>query len=118
MKLLDIKIAMRNFFKYPLYSFLNLAGLSLGIASSFVILTYVHRQLTYEDQFKDADHIYRVATDFYNMGGFARSQTILHHSLATEFKDVEAATEFDRSNEPQKIFVGSTMYSETNTYYI
>jgi len=115
---LGIKIALRNFFKYPLYSFLNLAGLSLGIASSFVILTYVHRQLTYEDQFKDADRIYRVATDFFNMGGFARSQTILHRSLATEFKDVEAATEFDRSYEPEKIFVQNTAYTEAGAYYI
>ncbi len=118
MKWLDIKIAVRNFFKYPLYSFLNLAGLSLGIASSFVILTYVHRQLTYEDQFKDADHIYRVSTDFYNMGGFAKSQSILHHSLSHEFKDVEKATKLDRAWEPQKIFVGNTMYAEAGAYYI
>src|SRR5215475_1187768 len=108
MNFTNIKIALRNFFKYPLYSMLNLGGFSLGIASSFVILTYVHSQLTYDHQWKDADRIYRVSTDFYNMGGFAKSQTILHHSLATEFKDVETATMMDRAYEPQKIFVNNT----------
>ena len=51
MNRLDFKIAARNFLKYPLYSLLNLAGLSLGIAASFIVLIYVHRQLTYDKQF-------------------------------------------------------------------
>lgn len=118
MSSLNIKIALRNFFKFPLYSLLNLVGLSLGIAASFVILTYVHRQLTYDHQFKDAGRIYRVSTDFYNMGGFAKSQNILHHALATECKDVETTTRLDRAWQEVNVKVGNAAYLEAGAYYI
>src|SRR5580765_4787790 len=95
--MLNIKIAFRNFFKYPVYSLLNLAGLSLGIASSFIILIYAQQQLTYDHQFRDGDRIYRVATDFFNMGGFAKSQVILHTHLVHDCNDVETATRWDRA---------------------
>src|SRR5262245_26743538 len=116
--MLNIKIALRNFFKYPLYSFLNLAGLSLGIASSFVILTYVYNQLTYENQFADADRIYRVSTDFFNMGGFAKSQAILHTPLLHDCNDIELATQFDRTFQEVPVTVNATSYREAGVYYI
>src|SRR5665811_1567797 len=111
MSFINFKIALRNFFRFPLYSILNLTGLS------FVILTYVHRQLTYDHQFSDADRIYRVSTDFFNMGGFAKSQNTLHYALKNECKDVEVTTRLDHAYQPVSIKAGNTSYSEAGAYY-
>src|SRR5215831_4091328 len=114
----EIKIALRNFRKYPLYSLLNLGGLSLGIASAFIILIYVHQQLTYDHQFPDADRIYRVATDFYNMGGFARSQKMLRAHLLNDGTDVEYATQLDHAYDVTPVSVNNASYRESGVYYI
>ncbi len=56
------KVALRNLFKDRFYSFLNILGLSIGIAASFLIVLYVVDELSYEHSFKDKERIYRVAT--------------------------------------------------------
>jgi ABC-type antimicrobial peptide transport system permease subunit len=84
-----IKVAFRNLFKYPGYSLLNMGGLALGLASSFLLLLYAQRELTVDRHFQNADRIHRIATDFFNMGGFAVSQEVLHEYLITECKDMD-----------------------------
>jgi putative ABC transport system permease protein len=55
------KIAFRNLFKDKFYSFLNIIGLSIGIAASLLILLYIVDELSYDDFHTDADRIYRVS---------------------------------------------------------
>ncbi len=55
------KIAIRNLLKDRFYSFLNILGLSIGIAASLLILLYIVDELSYDTFHKDADQIYRVA---------------------------------------------------------
>lgn len=55
-----LKIAIRNLIKNKIYSFINLAGLSIGLACVLVIVSYVNLELSYDkfhDNYKD---IYRV----------------------------------------------------------
>ncbi len=54
------KIAIRNLLKDRFYSFLNIIGLSIGIAASFLILLYIVDELSYDTFHKDSDRIYRV----------------------------------------------------------
>src|ERR1700733_14814830 len=59
-------IAFRNIRRNLSYAFLNIFGLTLGIASCLVIFLIVRNELTY-DNFAKADRIYRVtlnAIDF------------------------------------------------------
>jgi putative ABC transport system permease protein len=113
-----LKLALRNLKKYPLLGLLNLTGLALGIAASFVLLLYVYQELTYDRHFRDADRIYRVATDFYNMGGFANSQEVLHQHLKAEFPDVERATRLERNYREVPVEVDDQQYLESGLYYI
>ena len=55
------KIAIRNLLKDRFYSFLNIIGLSIGIAASLLILLYIVDELSFDTFHKDADQIYRVA---------------------------------------------------------
>jgi putative ABC transport system permease protein len=54
------KIALRNLTKNSVYSFINIAGLSIGIASSVLILLWVAYEYSYDSFHKDYDNIYKV----------------------------------------------------------
>ena len=53
------KIAWRNIYKNKLFSLINILGLSLGIATCFVILLYVKDELSYDRYNKNATSIAR-----------------------------------------------------------
>ena len=42
------KIAIRNLMKNKLFSFINIAGLSIGLAACMLIITYIQRELSYD----------------------------------------------------------------------
>jgi putative ABC transport system permease protein len=53
-------IAIRNILKYKLFSAINIAGLTVGVAACLFIFIYVKDELSYDRFHKDADQIYRV----------------------------------------------------------
>ncbi len=55
-----LKIALRNLFKQKLYSFINIIGLAIGIASCILIYLFVQNELSYDTFHKNADRLYRV----------------------------------------------------------
>lgn len=56
-----IKIALRNLKKYKGYSFINISGLSIGIALCLLILVFVKHQLSYDSFHKNSERTYRVS---------------------------------------------------------
>ena len=58
-----LKIAFRNLIKHKAYSFINIFGLAIGIASCLLIILYVQNELSYDRFNKNADRIYRINTD-------------------------------------------------------
>lgn len=73
-------------------SFLNIAGLSLGIASFLVISLYVFQENTFEEGFEDNERIYRVEEHFLSMGRVAMTSPNLQFKL-NEIPEIEAATQ-------------------------
>ena len=70
------KIALRKVRRQKIYSFINIAGLAVGIACCAVIILYVTNELTYDNFHKDVDRIYRIATHRINIvGEFRMSST-------------------------------------------
>jgi putative ABC transport system permease protein len=67
-----IKIGLRKIKRQKLYSLINIAGLSVGLACCAVIILYVTNELSYDAFHKDADRIYRVATHRINVVGESR----------------------------------------------
>ena len=114
-----LKQALRHHRKYPAFSLINLGGLSIGIAASFVLLVYTQRELSTDRRFHDADRIARIGTDFYQMGPFAFSQAMLRSLSLTSCKDVEDATAIQ--TESQALVRTSTAdraFTGINAYYI
>jgi len=55
-----LKIAFRNIKRHKGYSFINIAGLAIGMTCSILILLYVQSELSYDKFHKNADNIYQV----------------------------------------------------------
>jgi putative ABC transport system permease protein len=54
-------IAWRNLRKQPVFSVINIAGFSIGLAAFWLIALYVGDELSYDKYHKKADRIFRVA---------------------------------------------------------
>lgn len=58
-------IAFRNFWRNKVFSFINVAGLAIGISAALVICLIVHYEFSYDTFHKDRDRIYRVVTNMH-----------------------------------------------------
>ena len=56
----NIQNAFRIILRHKLFSFINIIGLSIGFATSFLLLTYLINELGYNQFYKNKDRIYRV----------------------------------------------------------
>jgi putative ABC transport system permease protein len=61
-----LKIALRNLVKYKFISFINLFGLTIGLACCMLILVYILNELSFDKYNSKADNIYRVTRNFRN----------------------------------------------------
>jgi putative ABC transport system permease protein len=56
------KIAFRNLSRNKAFSFINIFGLAIGLATCLLIMLYEFSELGYDSQNKDADRLYRIAS--------------------------------------------------------
>ncbi|MFA6127682.1 MAG: FtsX-like permease family protein [Bacteroidales bacterium] len=56
-----LKTSVRNLLRYKGYSLINIIGMTLGLASSILILLFVLDELSFDKFNKDSDRIYRVS---------------------------------------------------------
>jgi putative ABC transport system permease protein len=115
----QLKSILRSFRKYPAFSVINLGGLSIGIAASFILLVYSQRELSCDRHFRDANRIVRIGTDFYQLGPFAASQPMLRDLSLASCKDVQDATAIDAGDEtPIRTSTGDRAFTGIRPYYI
>ena len=60
--------AWRNIRKNRVFSFINVIGLSIGMAACLLILQYVNFELSYDQFNKNVNDLYRVSNDRYQNG--------------------------------------------------
>jgi putative ABC transport system permease protein len=58
-----IKVALRNLSKHKGFSFINIASLTIGIASCILIILWIQNELSYDRFHENSDRIYRIVTD-------------------------------------------------------
>jgi len=63
------KLALRNLARNKVYSFINIAGLSLGLASAMLIILYVKDEISYDRFHTGVNRIYRVTSESFDKKG-------------------------------------------------
>lgn len=63
------KIALRNLARNKVYSFINIAGLSIGLACAMLIILYVKDEVSYDRFHKNVNNIYRITTQGIDKNG-------------------------------------------------
>src|SRR5258708_6091790 len=87
-----IKTAFRSLLKNKGFTFLNVLGLSLGLATCLLIVFYVADELSYDRYNVKADRIFRVNTDMKlgdNITNFAIAAPAVSASLTGNFPEIE-----------------------------
>lgn len=86
-----LRITLRRFRREPGFAALNLIGLSVGLATSFLILQFVQWELSYDEFHANADRIYRVIADVSPLGERAALQASVGNELAAGVPEVRQA---------------------------
>src|SRR3569833_1112957 len=60
--------ALRNFQRHKLYSFINIAGLAVGLCCAIFIILYLRDELSYNKWVPDSENVYQVHTTFHMPG--------------------------------------------------
>ena len=91
MNLLFLKIAFRYLLKNKLYSFINIFGLAIGLASFILILLYANYEYSY-DKFEGSENVLRAYMDYTKGGKFvpgdAQTYNLTGPTLQKEFPEV------------------------------
>jgi putative ABC transport system permease protein len=86
-----LKITFRNILRNKTYSFLNIFGLAVGIASFIVILVYVNYELSYDKWDSSLEKVYKLSLR-QNQDFLSTTQAPLAALLKQNYPNVEAAT--------------------------
>jgi putative ABC transport system permease protein len=79
--------AWRNIRKNKVFSFINIIGLSIGMAACLLILQYVNFELSYDQFNKNAGDLYRVYNDRYQNGKLIQHGTITYSGIGKAMQD-------------------------------
>jgi len=85
-----VKIAIRNFWRFRIYTAINLAGMALGLSVGILILLFVVDELSYDRFHSKAERIFKITTDSATGDGMETNAWPIAHKLKTEFPEVES----------------------------
>lgn len=104
-------IAVRNLRKNKLFSLINILGLSLGVATCFIIMLYVQDELSYDRFNKRADNIVRIIFQANAGGGEINESSVMPpvaQTMQHDFPEVKDATRLMDYGRPKIAYNGKT----------
>lgn len=107
-----LKIAYRSILKNKSYSFINISGLAVGLASFLLIGIYINHELSYDTFHEDSDRIYRIIREepgenYMGTTWFGVNPMPLTIALGDNFEGVENAASFSESKSLLKVDANS-----------
>ena len=112
------KTALRNLLRNKGFTFLNVFGLTLGLATCLLIVLYVVDELSYDRYNVNAGRIYRVNTDLKVNGKrsyFASATPPVGATLVAHYPEVEKAARIYRA-EANRFRKGNEEIAEEHTF--
>jgi putative ABC transport system permease protein len=92
-----VKIALRNIIRHKSYSFINIAGLAIGMACCFLIILWVQDELSFDQFHEKKNELYRVVGDLQigdQISHSARTPNPLGPALVKEYPEIVNFTRF------------------------
>ncbi|MCW5911673.1 MAG: ABC transporter permease [Cyclobacteriaceae bacterium] len=83
------KTGWRNLLKSKVHAFINIGGLALGIASVFLMATYVKHELGYDRYYDQHENLYRITWE--NENPQTRTPHPMAQAMVNDFPEVESA---------------------------
>jgi putative ABC transport system permease protein len=121
---LNLKIALRNLWKNKGYTLINIAGLSIGMASCILIFIFIRYQLSYDQQFAHKDRIYRVVSYWKYADGEEFSKGVplpLVPAMRSDFAMLEDVAALQRGRGVIKVKDGAgnvRLKTDERTFYV
>ncbi|MEO7991455.1 MAG: ABC transporter permease [Chryseolinea sp.] len=85
-----LKIAFRNLLQHKAFSFINIAGLAIGMSCSILVMLWVQDELSYDRFHAKADRIYRVTASLMELDVHAAvSSAPLAHAFKNEIPEIK-----------------------------
>jgi putative ABC transport system permease protein len=87
-----LTIAWRNLMKNKVFSFINITGLSVGLACCMLIVLYIYNELAYDSYHKDIKRLYQVGGVFITDGKedrFPCSPAVTAQNMKQDFPEIE-----------------------------
>src|ERR1044071_8902559 len=110
-------IAIRNLAKYKVFSFINIIGMAISLASCLLISIFVIDELSYDKHIEDVDRKFRV----YNIATAEEGQRylpIVPYAFAphmkADFPEIEETLRIMDTYEPQLFSLGQKKTQEAN----
>jgi putative ABC transport system permease protein len=114
-----LKVALRNLIRERGYAIINIAGLTIGIASCILILLFITNELTYDRHHEKADRIYRIGVEaMFGDSHFFSSYTsgAMKDALDYEFSEVEQSMRLSYLSRPV-VKLGDKTFVEEKFFY-
>lgn len=92
-----LTIAWRNLLRKKGYSFINISGLAIGIASSIMILLFVQDEMSYDRYHENAGNIYRLCMKASMQGNSLHAPITpapMASTMVADFPEVKSAVRF------------------------
>ena len=120
-------VAFRNLKRNKVFSFINIGGLALGLATCWMITLYVANELSYDNWNKNADRIYRVAQHADWPGGhfnLAVTPPPMAAALKNDYPEIEQTVRFNVEGggtityEQQRLQVGDILFADSSVFKV
>src|SRR5215471_12056584 len=91
------KVAIRNLWRSKGFSFINIFGLAIGMASAILILLWIGNEFSYDRFHSKGDRLYEVWSSTISdgkLGSSIATTQLLGPTLKKDYAEVEATTRF------------------------
>ncbi len=110
-----LTVALRNIARHKLYSFINIAGLAVGLACAILIILFVRDELSYDKWIPGSENLWRVEVTYHVPGRSdpiitAQTTIPLTAAMRDQIPEVTSQTRLVREN--MTLTAGDRQFSE------
>ena len=114
-------LGLRNLFnKNRLYTFVNIIGLSVGLASLWLVSLFIYDEYTFDRHYSKTDNIYRVILDFTSDGtvtSWAKTSAPIGQYLQGAFPEIEQVARIRKNPGTDLLSVGEKQFYEPQLFF-